>query len=88
MKCLVKFLQGEDLEMETTLEPKEILSMLSSVRFAVMFDDDEQTILANTDNINMVKIVKEPEKLEVGQGSGTPKVRGKSPEVMPGRKQD
>jgi hypothetical protein len=86
-QCKIKFLQGEDLGIETTLEAKDLLEALSNFKFTVAYDDPEKTIIVNTDNVNFVEIEKAPAKVAVGDGVPRKTREQKRPEVMPsGRK--
>lgn len=81
-QCKIKFLQGEDLEVESTLEAKDLLEILTAMKFTVAYDDPEKTIIVNTDNINSVELLKGPAVVEVGQGVPRDK-SPKRPQVMP-----
>jgi hypothetical protein len=80
-QCKIKFLQGEDLEVNSSLEAKDLLEILSNLKFTVVYDNEKKTIIVNTDNINSVELTKGPAVVEVGQGVPR-KGAHKRPEVM------
>lgn len=62
MKVTIKFLQGEDIETETSVKVEDILKLLQGSAFGVVSDSPEKTVIAAIQNINQVIIYKDKEE--------------------------